>query len=582
MGLIFANPWGFLGLLGIPAVLLIHSLQQRSQIRVISSLFLVEKLTPESVGGRHFQRLIQSIPFWFQILMVLILSWLLAEPRWINSETRQEVAVILDSSISMQAFQEESLSVIQSELAAVDGAAAKTRWMLLESDVQKTPLYKGAKLSELLNAAREKWQPAMSGHDLAPAVQLARSLIGSKGIIIVVTDHDNPVPEGTGVLAVGRAFENVGFAGLWVESKAGSPEWRAIIRNYGTTTQTRNWYTEIAGQRSHPKPVTLEPGQGIALGGSFPGGVKELALVLDKDRFEIDDRMPLLQPETKKLIVTYQGTGERMNQFFKQVHQVIPGLILPELGERPDLQVMKSELEKFRSTPGHILGFADLNTSEEGTFKRLPVGTDHRLVEGLGWQNLLCIAGPHIDLQQGERVLVWQGDRPLVLLREEGRWLKLFFNFNFDRSNALRIPAVILAVNRFVEEVRGEIVGYRAENVELHQLIGVTSAKGEDIPEALVEKESGTLDMKARQLRAPDLPGFFSVKQGEDTLFRGAAYFADVREGNFLKSESKNTLKAPVDALVERNSREDAATPFWMIALGGLLFFTWFWEARKR
>ena len=52
--LLLANPAGLWALLAIPAVLLIHFLQERSRRVRVSTLFLLERVKPESVGGARF------------------------------------------------------------------------------------------------------------------------------------------------------------------------------------------------------------------------------------------------------------------------------------------------------------------------------------------------------------------------------------------------------------------------------------------------------------------------------------------------------------------------------------------------
>jgi len=98
MELSFANPAGFWALLGLPAVVIIHFLQRRARRQVITTLFLLEPMRQESAGGHRFQRLRTSIPFWLQLLMVLGLTWLLIEPRWVRSTSVQRLAVVVDAS----------------------------------------------------------------------------------------------------------------------------------------------------------------------------------------------------------------------------------------------------------------------------------------------------------------------------------------------------------------------------------------------------------------------------------------------------------------------------------------------------
>ena len=54
---IFANPAGLWVLLGVPAILAIHFLQQRARVARTSTWFLIEKLAPDSARGRTWDRL---------------------------------------------------------------------------------------------------------------------------------------------------------------------------------------------------------------------------------------------------------------------------------------------------------------------------------------------------------------------------------------------------------------------------------------------------------------------------------------------------------------------------------------------
>jgi hypothetical protein len=102
--LIFAAPWGWLGLLGLVWVVIVHSLQQVTRRERVSTLFLLERLQLESKEGRSLTWLRQTIPFWLQILCVLLLTWLLLDPRWQHRDEVQQVVVVMDSTLSMEAF----------------------------------------------------------------------------------------------------------------------------------------------------------------------------------------------------------------------------------------------------------------------------------------------------------------------------------------------------------------------------------------------------------------------------------------------------------------------------------------------
>ena len=98
MGIFFANPWGLLALAALPAIVAIHFLQEQSRRVRSSTLFLLERAAPLPAGGIRFEKFRNSLPFWMQILAALALAWLLADPRWVRNDSRQTVAVVLDSS----------------------------------------------------------------------------------------------------------------------------------------------------------------------------------------------------------------------------------------------------------------------------------------------------------------------------------------------------------------------------------------------------------------------------------------------------------------------------------------------------
>ena len=170
----FANPAGFWALLGVPVILAIHFLQQRSRMAVISTLFLLETLAPESRGGRTWSRLRASRVLLLQLLAVLLATWVLTGPRWLRGESAQTVVVVLDSAVSMGAFRAEAVAAAGKKLAASESRAAHTEWVVMTSDPRQPPLYSGPDRTAA-EAALSGWRPRLGTHDYAPAIRLSRS-----------------------------------------------------------------------------------------------------------------------------------------------------------------------------------------------------------------------------------------------------------------------------------------------------------------------------------------------------------------------------------------------------------------------
>ena len=97
MPIVFANPLGFLALLGIPAILLIHLLQRQSQKFPISTLFMLDAIDRQSLKGQKLDRLRNSVPLWLQLLSVLVLTWLLIQPLWTRESQVQQIVIVIDN-----------------------------------------------------------------------------------------------------------------------------------------------------------------------------------------------------------------------------------------------------------------------------------------------------------------------------------------------------------------------------------------------------------------------------------------------------------------------------------------------------
>ncbi|NNE90460.1 MAG: hypothetical protein HKN23_02335, partial [Verrucomicrobiales bacterium] len=233
MSITFANLAGFWALLGIPIILAIHFLQRQSKLVTITTLFLLEQMKRESVSGKKFERLRNSIPLWLQLLAVLILTWLLVQPRWVKPESIQRIAIVLDGSASMSAFREPLAENLEKELAKLATAAKTTEFVVLDSRMDSEPVYNGTDLQELVTALND-WEPLGSAHDPGSALRVGRSLARTGGLVIFATDHVTPdLPYNARLLAVGNEVANVGFAGIDVAPNAdGELTWKALVRNY--------------------------------------------------------------------------------------------------------------------------------------------------------------------------------------------------------------------------------------------------------------------------------------------------------------------------------------------------------------
>lgn len=583
MPILFANPAGLWALLGIPVILLIHFLQRESRRVEVSTLFLLEHLDRENVQGKRFDRLRHSVPLWLQLLGVLLLTWLLSEPRWTSSRSVQRMVLVLDNSASMEAFREELLTAVRRELPPLSSLVGTTEYTAIESSSSGTTLYRGTSLGEL-TAALAAWEPSAGSHSAEEALRVGRGLADSGGVLVFVTDHaGEPLPFGASRLAIGSPLDNVGFAGLRVDSENGKALWRATLRNYSSSAQTRSWFLASGGRRSETHPISLEPKAVHVLQGEFPEGVDRISLVLDPDRFTRDDTLPLVKPSPKRLLVSRTGAAN-VEPLIASLLGSLENAVQAEAGETPDLWFSTYNPLAPADLPAPSIVLLNQEQVPKRYFAGPILASNHPLVADLDWQGLIARSTPSIPMSDDDLVLLWQGDRPLVFLREGNGKRQLLFNFDVVSSNAPRLPAFVVLIHRFAALLRESKVGLELANVELRQSLSLAFASATDSPDLEIVTAAGRSILplaRARPIRAPGEPGFFRIGQGGTLLLDAAAHFADTREADLSGAASVSELGPLPKAIRERQSESDPAWFAWVLLFAAALLLTWHFLGRK-
>ncbi len=528
-----ANLPGLVALLGIPAILAIHYLQRRSRLVTTTTRFLLDNLAPVSATGRRFERLRNSRNLWLQLLAVLLVTWLLVQPRWLRPDTRQTLVLVLDSSLSMDAFRPDLDEALATALPPLAATAATTDWIALESDPTRPRLYSGNSLTDL-RAALTNWQPHLGTHDVAPALRLARTLTRDQGSIIFVSDQPTPVPAGVEQLTIGDPIANVGWIGL----RADETTWTALVQNHGPTPIDTTWQID----EDTPTPLRLDPGQTRALTGPFTSD--RLTLTLPADDFTVDDTLPIVRPLPKELTVTSPANA-KLAGFFTRLTASLRNARASN--NAPDLTLAEYDPLSPTAIPPRAITFLTDPSPVQSYVPGTIVAEPHPLVADLNWQGLLVRDTFTIPAMPEDQPLVWQGTRPLIFLRGS----TLVLNFDLRQSNADRLPALVLLLTRFADSIRAEKTTFTRENYELNQPTTATT-------------------------RAPNRPTFF-----EQPDLAAATHFADPREADFTEAKTTSTLKDATTTLTERNTQRDFLTPLWLLALTSATITTWIPARRK-
>ena len=551
--------------------MLIHFLQRRAKVQLVSTLFLLRQTQRESTSGRRFDRLVNSVPLWLQILAALLLTWLLVQPRYVKAKSTQRIAIVLDSSASMLVFKNGIPAAIQQEIPRLKGNAANMEIWLLESDPSKAKIYQGTSTEDMLKAL-EKWTPNSGATAPTNTLRVARSLVGAEGAITYITDTPltySP-PYNASYIAIGAPRDNVGITGVSFEKRDDLLIWKAVVRNYSDTDQQRTWHLETPKGKSETHSLTLHAGRLTTLQGAFPADAARCRLLLSSDVFSPDDTLPLVRPAPKPLLV-HSTLPKESIQLSERMMTSFPNLQQAPLPADADLVITSTSTTPRTS---HLIVFPRDKATNRPYLTGNLIATKHPLTEGLNWQTLLVRASTALPHTQTDDILLWQGNRPLIFLRTHPTSgnKALILNFDINRSNALKQPATAVLLLRFCEQLRKEKIAPESRITETSEPLELTRHTEEKSPPLTYTThrldgkplETTTLPPRTTTLNAPDTPGFFTITQGQQTLLTSATYFADTREANFSQCATDNLPASTLATAVDRHTRDDHLWRIWI------------------
>ena len=590
MSTLFANPWGLLALLGVPVVLAIHYLQRRRREIPVSTLFLLDAATMEASSGRRLETLVSSPPLWLQLLIVLLLSVLLAEPHWPWRAQTRRLAVVVDDSASMEVCKPAAAERLAEMARSIEGLGGRAEFLILPANPAAPRLYAGSRAAEAV-AVLKNFHPLGGPADPSAALRLGRERVGGAGVVVYLTDTPaERLPADAALSAVGEPVANVGITGVTFKTRDQQPQWEAMVANRSNTSQTRQW--QLAwdkSSRTPPTSVTLAAGQFATIGGPLPVGASRFELTLTPDAFALDDTFPFVKPALRPLTFRSQLPAE-LAWLPAMMRRGIAGLEPAPADTVADLTLAGST-DGAVATLGHTVRVSLAGQPDAPLTEGEVVAARHPLNEGLVWEGLAVGKQTYLPAAPGDVPLVWIGGKPMLSLRPQPGpppSRQLVLHFNPANSNFQRLPAAAILLLRFCETLRLEKRATAWERVDPGQsldpllpadLIPLTF---EDLNLAGEVTASRKITAAQRaSLKAPDHSGFFRLKEGETVLLEAATAFADGREGDFSRCARADTFAAARLATVRGETSGDAWWQFIVLTVLGLLLASWGWLARQ-
>lgn len=576
---IFGNPLGLLALLGLPAVIAIHLLQRKARKLPISTLFLLEHTRREAISGRRLERLIPSIPLWMQLLSILILAWFLSEPRYQRAGSVQRIAIVMDSSASMEVFKMEAVRRLEMMIEKLKKSASAVEIIALETVPERPRIFAGSSV-EGLKQSLMTWQPQDGPVDATQSLRLARSLVSREGAVIHVTDTPtDPLPFDALQLAVGEVIENVGFTGVSFENDGGRTIWRALVRNYGPREVQRNWTLHTSTGHSTPRSIRMGPHAIMTLQGAFPENSEQACLTLSGDRFVLDDVMPMVVPMSKSIGI-FEAVSPACKDFASNLIKSIESAQSASHPSAADLTLASISAASSLEPEGNAVLFYEGDAKGNEWLKGGIVDEKHPLMSGLNWQSLLVRNTKALSPLSSDVILLRQDNRPLIFLRESEKGRQLWFNFDLKNSNAAKQPAFILLLHRLIETIRETKIHPVSMNLETGQALKLAHMPGIPLVAKSTDPFGTPIPMTGGNPLGPkpqalSRPGFMTISQGEQLLLNSAVHFGDPRESDFSECASGQSVDVFNEASIERHTRPDPLWRIWILLLITALLISW-------
>jgi hypothetical protein len=485
----FANPWGLLGLAALPLIVVIHLYHRRYPPLFVAGLHLWGVETHTTTAGRTRERLPITPSLICELLAALILSLVLADPRWGDVGMVVHLVVVLDNSASMSSrppgLEENSFrdaAVIELD-RRVQRLPRRSVITLLRTGRRPEMLAGPAVPWHEAKPKLDEWHPALPKHDFQPTWDLAAQLAAETGQLLfltdVVPDEKVAVPQRMEIVSVGRALENVSISAARWDFDSRTAQGRVFLRltNHGRRAANVRVAGVVGEQSIFQQTLSLAAGVAAPLEVDVPGGLGRLIIKTETigDGLRLDDRIELIEPKVRTLHVAVALPKESAS--LKAVQRVLRGV--------PDVSLSDSESAELIIAPAQPsppsrrelwwLGIGPLDPSEPAR----KAATDligpyilekqNPLLDGLTMSGVVW--GGVQPLKLDVAPIITAGQHPLLSRLNGTRATAYLLNLDFTRTNLAESPDWPILLSNLIELRRDNLPGLRRWNYRLNEEI---------------------------------------------------------------------------------------------------------------
>ncbi len=601
----FANPWGLLALLAIPAIILIHMYHRRFPPMVIAGLHLWSSHTLQPLPGRKREKLPITPSLILELLAAFLLAMILSGPRFGEADKVVHLIAILDDTAYMSARADKNTASPR-DLAIFE---LEKRFEKLPRSSVVTLLLTGARSESLGHAipwseAKERlagWQPSAPRHAFGPAWDMGLQLANRSGQLLFLTarlvrDSNRLYPDSMEVVSLGEPLENVSIsAARWTfDSAKGKGAVFIRVQNHGVNRAVGELKGSARGKAVFSQPLALAGNAGASFEFVVPGGLQQLRVVTETtgDGLEIDSRADLVEPKAR--MVTIANVLPREHAANASLEQVLTAIPEVQMGSRDKAQLVVEAagtlppsspalwwlgIGPVSATPADIKAARDL----KGPYlleKRNPL-LDGIELDGVYWGGIQ-------PLKNDSTPLISAGQQRLLSVLNGTRTTAYLLNIDLSRSNLTESPDWPILLSNLVESRRNSLPGLQRWNYHLGENVAFRLFEGDPSPAAgaLSVEFDGRRKLLARsedvELAAPGQAGVYTLREGEQILDQFAVNFQDPETSNLrtLRRDQRPAKVLPTTPQVAIVSPHSWAILIGLILI--LLFVLGDWYSLRR
>lgn len=474
----FLNPWGFLGLLALPAIIALHFFRRRYQPLKSATTMLWQQLRERDAAGRTPRPIRSSLSLWLQLLAALLATLMLAGPEMSAGLGAKELIIVLDSAYSLQARRPKGDTVADAVRAEITKRlAARTG---IETRAPVTVVEHGA-TSRLLSARRAsladaraivaRWQPTQPRATWATTLQMLQLWELEKCEVWVFTDRltdDWKQIPGIELVSLGNADDNLALGEV---SRTRLPDAkteriRAAIHNF--SGQTRDTEILIGTDR---RRVTVPANAAQPVEVDLPVSAEPVELQLPADPLGFDNRVVLAPMETRPISVLFDFHAEGLLVPWTRALRAATTFDVAVVASNQPVtaQLILSDDERWLHTEDNAacVIVCAANVTDPKLY-RAPFLSEpnHPLLRGLDWSGTLLALGQWPGRQFTPQLPRVSARDTAVLAEVPSRAARKFIlHADLARGNFTRQPAFPVLAHNAVELARSFQPGLRTANV---------------------------------------------------------------------------------------------------------------------